>query len=788
MATYIKSSIRTSTARSILEDIERNVNQYFFFIAKSTAWSNDSSPDSYVDTIRNEYDLGRNIIGYKKIRAEDILFSIRRYDWISGTVYDQYTDSENLFDKDSPKIFYVYTINRNIYKCLNNNHGAASTQMPDFVLDNPFTLSDGYVWKYLGTVTNENEPDTLTTFLPIEFITNSSNSETQNQYNAQVQARSGTITRIDPPVYSVGATAGIYPKTINFDGKGGLVISEIVAGSTSGYSVLTITDPESLVRLNTITNQSGAGSYPWTDYIIRIAKNNNNIAEVGNYGVITNYDHGDNKFTIRDDVLIFSGTIPESESLTVEVLPFIKIIGDGNGAYLYPVMSEDILLNKSIDYVEIGDGGNNYSHAILNIIASPLANTSAPILNAVLPPKGGHASNILSELKSDTIFINILLDENDQGTILTGGNYRQFGIIKNPTLNYDKGSLAGKQIISNRDISLLNLTSTNTNTLMTTRFPASGDAAGKGDIILFGAESLSSTKISNYITANNTSKIITVTSTGVGSDSLITTQNRSKDYLLGINKSISSFINGETVTQYIPAGITFIAIGGTTAGISYGYSFLAKGIVVPIAGEVSNGNTLGIRVTENNFVISSSATGITGSISGATATVFAISPRYGEKVSTIGLSGGATFTSQNSFKVLEVGPYYFSEDALYTGLTKVRITGTSLLSTTYPVGALIEQGATGNPNADYVNGIVYDWENTGTTGGILNLTNVCGRFKISSTYGATASKLTGTEHVVVGVTLPDIDVSSGEIIYIDNVVPIDRIQDQKEKFRLTITF
>jgi hypothetical protein len=323
---------------------------------------------------------------------------------------------------------------------------------------------------------------------------------------------------------------------------------------------------------------------------------------------------------------------------------------------------------------------------------------------------------------------------------------------------------------------------------MTTRFPADGDAAGKGDIILFGKESLVSTKISKYITANDTTKILSVTSTGIGSDFLITTQNRPKDYLLGINKSISSFINGETVTQNIPAGITFITMGGTTAGISYGYSFVAKGIVIPIAGGVLNGNTLGIKVTENNFVISSSAAGITGSISGATATIFNISPRYGEIVNTIGLSGGATFTSQDSFKVLEVGPYYFSGDVLYTGLTKVRITGTALSSTTYPVGALIEQGVTGDPDTDYASGIVYDWENAGTTGGILNLTDIIGKFKISSLYGATASKLTGTEYVVDGVTLSDIDVSSGEIIYIDNVVPIDRIQDQKEKFRLTITF
>ena len=118
MATYIKSSIRSSTAQSLLEDMERNTNQYFFFIGRSIPWDNDQSPDQYSDTVKNEYDLSRNIIGYKKIRAENILFAIRRYDWIGGTIYDQYTDSEELFDLDSPKIFYVYTIARHIYKFL----------------------------------------------------------------------------------------------------------------------------------------------------------------------------------------------------------------------------------------------------------------------------------------------------------------------------------------------------------------------------------------------------------------------------------------------------------------------------------------------------------------------------------------------------------------------------------------------------------------------------------------------------------------------------------------------
>lgn len=795
MATYIKSSIKTSSAISILEDMERNINQYFFFIARSIPWTNDVSPETYTDSVLSEYDVSRNIIGYKKIRAEDILFAIRRYDWIGSTVYDQYSDSEDLFTADSPKIFYVYTVLRHIYKCLDNAGGAPSTVVPDLVIDTPFTLADGYVWKYLGSVTEENEPDTLTTFLPIEYITDSANTQTQNQYNTQLQAVSGQITRIEPPVQPTGTTVGTYPKSIPSI-KGGLVVSGVTNGNdsasiglTAGYWAITIDEGDSIQLINEVINEESS-EYPWSDYIVRCVSNDNNISEIGNYAVITNFNTEDMEFIVRSDVIDFVLTTGEGPC-KIEILPYIKVIGDGIGAYVYPVMAQTDgdQSKKYIDYVVVGNGGYGYSRAMLDVIAIPYDNTTNPELMVVLPPKGGHGSNIISELKSSTVFINAILDETEQSTILVGGTYRQFGIVKNPKLNYPKGAIAGSDIASYRDITVLNTTSTATATIED-KFPDTS-AASIGTVLVLGTESLASVEINDQITSNDTTKKIVVQAYGKGTENLITTASRPKDYFLGIGESIQNFISGEEVTQYIAAGTTFTVLGITgSVGVSYGFGVLAKGIVLPL-GTTMSGNTLGVQVTQNNFYISS-APGATlmGSVSGATGTISSVDSRFGELIHTIGLSGGATFTTQNSFKVLEVGPYYFSGDVLYTGLEKVRITDANngLTADSYQIGDLVIQGSTGDPDLDFASGTVYKWTNTSVSGGILDLTDVVGIFKTSGVHGITASKITESNHVVAGVTLADIDVTSGEIIYIDNVLAVDRTQDQTEQFRLTISF
>lgn len=126
--TLIKASLQKSYAESFLDDLERKENQYFLFFAKGTTWSNDNSPPSYTDTVAAEYDVMNNIIGYKKINSQNVVFALPRYEWTAGISYDQYDDTVELFAENNPKIFYVVTDVHNIYKCIGNSGGAIHCQ------------------------------------------------------------------------------------------------------------------------------------------------------------------------------------------------------------------------------------------------------------------------------------------------------------------------------------------------------------------------------------------------------------------------------------------------------------------------------------------------------------------------------------------------------------------------------------------------------------------------------------------------------------------------------------
>jgi hypothetical protein len=81
---------------------------------------------------------------------------------------------------------------------------------------------------------------------------------------------------------------------------------------------------------------------------------------------------------------------------------------------------------------------------------------------------------------------------------------------------------------------------------------------------------------------------------------------------------------------------------------------------------------------------------------------------------------------------------------------------------------------------------VYRWDFVNAAYGVLYLTNVTGRFRDVETYGITGTALEA--YVVSKYTLPEIDPTSGEILYINNVRAVTRGTGQTEEFRLRLGF
>jgi len=777
MASYLTASIKRSYAENLLTELERNENQYFFFIGKATPWSNENSPSSYDNSIKSDYQVMNDIIGYKKLNPSNIVFALPRYEWIAGTTYDQYDDTIDLFDENNPSVFYVVTDQNNIYKCLSNNNGSPSTHKPDQVLSVPFGVTGGYVWQYLGTVRDSDLPYELTDYIPIDFAYSSVDTETTNQYNAQEQSVNGSITRL-VVTNSSGGSAGTYTGAIS---KNTITDALSVPLRISGFTAntdgkfVTISDPTSRSRIQPVQTVIDG-------YIIRITDSSVNKTEIGNYAVIESVAGTSTTeyiLKLKDDVIDFYLTTPSSGTVqgevVAEIIPHIKIVGNGTGAYSYPVMNS----SKQIASAVVVNGGKDYSKTFIEVTSEKTAVTNHPSIRAVVSPKGGHGSNILKELNSKDIIIIVEITEEDRQKILDGGSYRQFGIVKNPLLSSTK-NLAGKENLFYRDITLS---------------PVSGDnelSNFSGDTfnLVVGSESYSVAKILG-IRSTGASTITLKTQNSSGK--FITKQDRASDFLITLDASETSFQDGETVTQTIPAA-TIIPVLGYPQGISYGFPVTTTGTVL-----YSQGYTIGVRQQSNSVFLAGFT--MTGKISRESKSVLGVAPSYGERVYITKLQDSLpVVVSDGEYRVVDVGvPYSDSSNLVaYSGLhvlhltTSINtavgafdVTSSPLTQNSYSFGDTVHQGVTGQ-FGHYASGTVYRWDFESSGSGKLYLTDVLGTFKNVQNDGLTGSTL--GSYIVASVTLPEIDRSSGEILYIDNVRPIQRAIGQEEEFRIRLGF
>lgn len=791
MASYIKTSLERAYAETFLADLESNTNQYFLFIGGGLTWENgasDNTPPVYTDTVASEYAVMNQIIGYKKLNPQNVIFALPRNLWASGTKYDQYDDSVDL----STKKYYVVTEDNHIYKCLANGGGAASTVKPSLLTTSPFTISDGYKWKYMATVKESNLPYELTDYVPIEYEISSLDTETQNQYNTQITAVGGAIDRmtLSYPTGTPTSSFGVYPNTRTVANTGRPIGIEVNKVTKISPTRKTVTVTESASRTS-ILNNANLSNY--VNYIMKVQNTSPDyITEKNNYGVIVDVSQAANEivFTVENDVVDFNFTeqtnqIGSQRPVGIEILPYLKIVGNGSGCYAFPIMDS----SNRITGVDVINGGKNYSSSLVEVVSAKNAGTVHPILTPVLSPKGGHGSNVLKELGVKDVLVIVEITEEDSQKIMGGGKYRQFGIIKNPILSDGTGIVAGKQEQSYRDIELLpTIGSIN---------PSHFDLSDYNFII--GSESFASSKIVSLKSVGSNVLVLKTLNT---SGNFISRLDRPSDYLVGVSSNnedvdaLRSFQIGETVTQTVPANTPF-----GTAALSFGFDFTVSGKIV-----AKTTDAIVVRITSGaNFVVSSTNP-VVGDSSKTSATVFSVSPRYGEEVWVSNNQGGAAsfvkddFGNQKLYKISSISQGYFNLDTVpsYSGLHVLDLrsslsgisggmdtTSAPLSQSSFSNGDRIHQGLTGQ-FAHYATGTVYYWDYVSPAHGKLYLTNVYGSFRSVAKHGLSGSQL--QSFVVADVTPPEILATSGEVVYINNVRPIDRTLGQQEEFRIRLGF
>jgi len=210
------------------------------------------------DSFQQENLYHDSMLFLKRVNANDIARVVPRVDWSSGTTYDMYKNSYDIDNKSSQagattlyeSRFYVVNSEYKVYVCINNGSdpdnpdGRKSTQEPNFVNTVPAPAgngSDGYLWKYLYTITPANIVKFATEkYMPLPLVWGDANTETVK--NAAVRGEIQTVTiknrgsgyGIDPNGATTGTVANV---PILGDGTGGEVSITITGGEVTNIEV-----------------------------------------------------------------------------------------------------------------------------------------------------------------------------------------------------------------------------------------------------------------------------------------------------------------------------------------------------------------------------------------------------------------------------------------------------------------------------------------------------------------------------------------------------------------------
>ena len=289
MAQIITENFRVFNATQFVEYVA-DTNNLYLFIGRPQSWDNEPTAPTPVNVPYQDTLYWSDTVALKRIIPNDFKQVVLRKNWSAGVVYYQYDNaSSTLYGSN----FYVLTQDNNVYKCISNNFGAASSIKPTGTSTNVITTSDGYQWKYLYSLSDTDLLKFLTgDFMPVNLnydvtstaikgtidnavVVNAGNSYTTNS-NITVSVLgdgSGAIVgsilitsanTIDRIILDAPGSNYTYANLIIQGGGGGNATARAIVSPINGHGSDVFTELGArYVMINTRLNYAeGAGDFP----------------------------------------------------------------------------------------------------------------------------------------------------------------------------------------------------------------------------------------------------------------------------------------------------------------------------------------------------------------------------------------------------------------------------------------------------------------------------------------------------------------------------------------------
>jgi len=246
MPAIVTDSLRLLNCQNFIDDV--STGNYYVFIGLPNATTLDTNWDnSQPNPIDNTLYLNSyrdTILGVKRVNESDLIRVIPKLQWVTGRKYDMYRHDYSVYNTSpvasATRLFdaQYYILNRDfrVYVCLNNgsapanqNSGVISTQEPLHTDISPRKESDGYVWKYLYTLS----PSDVLKFDSTNYVsvpnnwTTTSDAEIarvrDNAFNGQIQS---ILIEKQAQYNFVGTLTGVPILGDGFGGEASIVFDE----------------------------------------------------------------------------------------------------------------------------------------------------------------------------------------------------------------------------------------------------------------------------------------------------------------------------------------------------------------------------------------------------------------------------------------------------------------------------------------------------------------------------------------------------------------------------------
>jgi len=296
MSAIVTDQFRILNAGNFVESVENGSNSYYITVGlpnptiagygRTSDWN--TLPPAPLDNQSNNYHSGDVLLFGKKISSANVKRIVRRIDWVAGSRYEMYrddysitspsalTNASRLFDAN----YYIINSDFRVYICIDNGStgtnpkGNVSQDEPTFTDLEPTkagTSGDGYVWKYLFTVSpsdiikfDSTDYITLpsnwitTTDTQIQAVRDSANSQTNlNQIKTVFIDKSGNnySSGLSQEMNIIGDGTG---GKVRIDVEGGKITNTIVTAGGKDYSYALV----DLGSINSNTTGSSAKLIP----------------------------------------------------------------------------------------------------------------------------------------------------------------------------------------------------------------------------------------------------------------------------------------------------------------------------------------------------------------------------------------------------------------------------------------------------------------------------------------------------------------------------------------------